>query len=238
MLVVRANQLAAGGSGVDPAVLDVLADVINSGLAVTVPAYGAIGTGDLTALAATALCLRGERDWLPAGPLGTRQPRFSLTGPNTLAFLSSNAATIGEACLACHDLTSLLDVSTLITAFSLMAANGSAEPYAEPVNRRRGRPGDLRGDRPADRRGWSPWPQRRAAAGSLDSVIGANPGPVRVPGVAAEAMRPVDAARHAVHTATVDMNSAAETPWWTRPGQTSGTTGTSMPATSGSLWTG
>jgi len=43
MLVVRANQLAARGSGVDAAVLDVLADVINGGLAVPAASYGASG---------------------------------------------------------------------------------------------------------------------------------------------------------------------------------------------------
>ncbi|MEP7026820.1 MAG: aromatic amino acid lyase, partial [Actinomycetota bacterium] len=48
MLVVRANQIAAGGSGVDPGVLDPLASAINAGLSVPVPAWGAIGTGDLT----------------------------------------------------------------------------------------------------------------------------------------------------------------------------------------------
>jgi histidine ammonia-lyase len=57
MLVVRLNQIAAGGSGVDPGVLDVLVECVNRGLTVPVQRYGAIGTGDLTALAMTVLCL-------------------------------------------------------------------------------------------------------------------------------------------------------------------------------------
>jgi hypothetical protein len=69
------NQIAAGGSGVDPGIFGPLLAGINDGLAVPVPRYGAIGTGDLTALAETALCLLGERDWLPAG---SQQPRFAL----------------------------------------------------------------------------------------------------------------------------------------------------------------
>src|SRR5436309_402089 len=105
MLVVRANQIAAGGSGVDPGVLGPLLDGINTGLSVPVPRYGAIGTGDLTALAVAALCLLGERDWLPAQ---ARQPRFPLASADALAFLSSNAATVGEAALACSDLAELL----------------------------------------------------------------------------------------------------------------------------------
>jgi histidine ammonia-lyase len=133
MLVVRLNQLLAGGSGVDPGVLDVLADGINRGLAVPVPAHGAIGTGDLTALAVVALCLLGERDWEPAA---APQPRFALAPSDAPAFLSSSAATIGEAAVACHDLGRLLTAGTLIAAFSHLAVDGSTEPYAAAVHRR------------------------------------------------------------------------------------------------------
>ena len=51
MLAVRLNQLAACGSGVDPALLPVLAEALNLGLVPPVRAVGAIGTGDLGALA-------------------------------------------------------------------------------------------------------------------------------------------------------------------------------------------
>ena len=75
MLVTRLNQIGAGGSGVDPAVLEVLADALNRGFTPPVPLYGAIGTGDLTALASTGLCLIGERAWRTGtGP----PPRFPL----------------------------------------------------------------------------------------------------------------------------------------------------------------
>jgi histidine ammonia-lyase len=131
MLVVRVNQIAAGGSGVDPGVLDPLLEVVNNGLAVAIPKYGAIGTGDLTALAATALCLLGERDWLPSQ---ARQPRFALASADALAFLSSNAATIGEAALACADLDELLAAAIVIAAMSHRAVTASVEPYAEPVH--------------------------------------------------------------------------------------------------------
>jgi histidine ammonia-lyase len=130
MLVVRVNQIAAGGSGVDPGVLDPLLEVVNSGLAVAVPRYGAIGTGDLTALAVTALCLLGERDWLPSQ---ARQPRFALAPTDALAFLSSNAATVGEAALACADLDELLAAAVVIAALSHRAVTASVEPYAEAV---------------------------------------------------------------------------------------------------------
>lgn len=46
MLAVRLNQLAAGGSGVDPALLPVLAEALNRGLVPPVRTVEAIGTGD------------------------------------------------------------------------------------------------------------------------------------------------------------------------------------------------
>jgi histidine ammonia-lyase len=135
MLVSRMNQIGAGGSGVDPAVLEVLADALNRGFAPPVPQYGAIGTGDLTALASLGLCLIGERAWRTGtGP----PPRFPLRPAEALGFMSSNAATLGEAALACHDLSVLVSSAVVIAALSLLAVRGSLEPYAPAVHR--GRP--------------------------------------------------------------------------------------------------
>jgi len=61
MLAVRVNQLAAGGAGIHPRVVAALVEALNQGLVPPVRRIGAIGTGDLTALATTGLCLLGER---------------------------------------------------------------------------------------------------------------------------------------------------------------------------------
>jgi histidine ammonia-lyase len=141
MLVIRLNQLAAGGSGVDPGLLDVLADAVNRGFTPPVPCYGAVGTGDLAALAATGLCLLGERDWRAGtGP----PPRFLLAGAEALGFISSNAATLADATLACCHLDLLLRAAVAVAALSLLAVRGSLEPYAEAVARARPHPGQQR----------------------------------------------------------------------------------------------
>jgi histidine ammonia-lyase len=67
MLVVRANQLLAGGSGIQPAFVTALTEALRLGVHPAVNEYGGVGTGDLTALAQTGLTLIGERPWL-AGP--------------------------------------------------------------------------------------------------------------------------------------------------------------------------
>jgi histidine ammonia-lyase len=141
MLVVRANQIGVGGSGVDPGLLAVLADAINRGFTPPIPLYGAIGTGDLTALASTALCLLGERDWRDGtGP----PPRFAIRTSEALGFINSGAATLGDAALACHDLAALLRAAIDVAGLSLLAVYGSLEPYAEAVHLARPHPGQQR----------------------------------------------------------------------------------------------
>ncbi|MEU8205998.1 aromatic amino acid lyase [Streptosporangium sp. NPDC049046] len=181
-LVVRLNQLLAGGSGVDPALLPVLTAAVNLGLTPPIRTYGAIGTGDLTALATTALCLLGELPWTrpsdtvrieaPAGdtrnppteaetrtgtgteagtgdtrsweraeggPPGTRPgdpvPRFALASVDALPFISSGAATLADAALACHRLGVLLSAATAVAARSFRAIDASLEPLSPVVQR-------------------------------------------------------------------------------------------------------
>jgi histidine ammonia-lyase len=198
MLVVRVNQIAAGGSGVDPGVLDALTDAVNRGLSVPVPMWGAIGTGDLTALAMTALCLLGERDWLPRP---ARPPHFALASPDALAFISSNAATLGEAALACSDLRELLRAAIAVAALSHLAVRASAEPYAEQVHAAR------------------PHPGQQAVAAALRGLVSEPAGPAAriqdpygyraLPQVHGPA---VDAASHVEQIVTSELNAAAENP--------------------------
>jgi histidine ammonia-lyase len=176
----------------------VLVDAINGGLSVPVPLWGAICPGDLTALAMTALCLLGEREWVPRP---ARPPHFALASRDALAFISSNAATIGEAALACTDLGELLEVATLIAAFSHLAAAASTEPYAEPVHAARPHPGQqavaavMRG--------------LLAGESGLASRVQDPYGYRALPQVHGPA---VDAARHAEQIVTSEVNAAAENP--------------------------
>jgi histidine ammonia-lyase len=141
-LAIRLNQLAAGGSGADPAWLEAAATALNSGLTPEFGVLGAIGTGDLTGLATMALALIGERPWRGADGHLTRAllPR-EVADADALAFLSSNAVTLAQATLAHQDLVALLDAELAIAALSHLALSGSAQPYAEPVQAARPHPG-------------------------------------------------------------------------------------------------
>ncbi|MGV9562308.1 aromatic amino acid ammonia-lyase [Streptomyces sp. NPDC003480] len=143
MLAVRANQLLAGGSGIQPAFVGALAEALRLGVHPAVNEYGGIGTGDLTALAQTGLTLIGERPWFgdPAGGL----PAPVTPGPgDALALLSSNALALGQSALACHALSVLLRAAHAVAALSLAAVSGSLEAYAAPVHALRPYPGAAR----------------------------------------------------------------------------------------------
>ena len=141
-LVIRLNQLAAGGSGAAPVWLEAVADAINAGLTPQFPELGGIGTGDLTGLATTALALIGERPWLSVDRRLTRALLpAAVADADALAFLSSNAVTLAGAALAHQDLAALLDAELQVAALSHLAVSGSAQPYAEPVQAARPHPG-------------------------------------------------------------------------------------------------
>ena len=138
-LVVRLNQLAGGGSGVHPRVLDALEETLRLGALPMVHRFGAIGTGDLTVLAEIALTLAGERPWA-AGEV----PRVELATGDALSFMSSNAATLGESVLAIAELQVLLRASHAVAALSFVALGGSPEAYASVVHEARPHPGQVR----------------------------------------------------------------------------------------------
>ncbi|MFC4585368.1 aromatic amino acid ammonia-lyase [Sphaerisporangium corydalis] len=176
MLAVRANQILAGGGGLQPAFAEAMAAALNSGHLPEIHEIGAIGTGDLTALAETALTLIGERPWTtvhrpsdqppgdheagdheagleetahlvtghrPAGHLGTPPEPVKPAAGDALAFCSSSALTIGQATLAWSEIDGLLHVTHVVAALSLLAVDGSTEPYDEQVHAARPHPGSV-----------------------------------------------------------------------------------------------
>ncbi|MGW3662298.1 aromatic amino acid lyase [Streptomyces sp. NPDC005141] len=162
MMVVRANQLLAGGSGLGPEIAVAVTEALRAGVHPRIPEYGSVGTGDLTALAQLGLALFGHGTWLrgSAGPESRPSERpisgfafpqsplpespfpesplpesLSIQRGDALALLSSNALTLGQSALAWHDLGIPLRAAHLVAALSLHAVGGSLEPYAPEVHR-------------------------------------------------------------------------------------------------------
>ncbi|MEU6343291.1 aromatic amino acid ammonia-lyase [Streptomyces sp. NPDC046977] len=83
-------------------------------------------------------------DASPAGP-SSQLPTPVVPQPgDALALLSSNALTLGQAALACHQLDLLLRATHAVAALSLAAVSGSLEAYAPEVHALRPYPGVAR----------------------------------------------------------------------------------------------
>jgi len=126
MLVIRLNQLCAGGAGVRPDVVTALAELINADALPCIREFVGIGTAELSALATTALAIQ-DRSMEP----GHTQLVF---GPHdALPFISSNAAALSDAALAARCFVSSARAGLVIAALSFAAVRGNAEAYAAPV---------------------------------------------------------------------------------------------------------
>ncbi|MFF4035687.1 aromatic amino acid ammonia-lyase [Streptomyces sviceus] len=130
MLAVRANQLLAGGAGLRPTVVTALCEALENGAYPVVNEFGSVGTGDIAALAQVGLALAGEHPWRETG---APEPQ-PLDNNDALAFISSNALTLGQAALALHELRGLVEATQVVGALSLLAVDGSHEAYAAPVH--------------------------------------------------------------------------------------------------------
>ncbi|WP_327403518.1 aromatic amino acid lyase [Streptomyces sp. NBC_01288] len=137
MLAVRANQLLAGGAGLRPTVVTALCEALENGVYPVVNEFGSVGTGDIAALAQVGLALVGEHPWRSVfggpGLAGVPEPQ-PLDNNDALAMISSNALTLGQSALALHELRGLIGATQVVGALSLLAVDGSHEPFAAPVH--------------------------------------------------------------------------------------------------------
>ncbi len=129
MLTVRLNQLAAGGSGASPELAAGLAEMLNTNALPVVREYVGIGTADLGALATTGLSLLGE-----AATTALLPRHVEIGVHDSLSLLSSNAASIGDAALACFDLDMVARAAVVLAALSCAALAGNVEAFAEEVD--------------------------------------------------------------------------------------------------------
>ena len=148
-MATRANQLGAGGAGVAGELLDGLIGMLNAGLSPFTRELGSLGTGDLTNLADIALALLGEGQLWRGDELvgaadgledaGLAQARL---GPRDgLAFMSSNAVSIGRAALLVVDARRLLDAWLSVAALSFEAAAADPVVLDARIHSWRHRPG-------------------------------------------------------------------------------------------------
>ncbi len=152
MMLLRANVLARGASGVRPLALERLVALLNAGVHPIVPEKGSVGaSGDLSPLAHLALALigegearfRGER--LPARVALARAGLEPLTleAKEGLALLNGTQAMGAVGGLALARLLDLADLADVAGALSLDALHGTVAAFDERIHAARPHAGQV-----------------------------------------------------------------------------------------------
>lgn len=152
LLLLRANTLAMGLSGVRPAVAELLCGFLNEGIHPLVPARGSVGaSGDLAPLAHVALALIGEGEVLYQGKRLTARAALKrcrlkplvLEAKEGLALVNGTQAMLSLGLLALRAGEILVDTADVAGALSLDALRGSPAAFDERLQRARPHPGQL-----------------------------------------------------------------------------------------------
>ncbi len=152
MLLLRANVLAKGLSGVRPEVIDTLLFFLNQGIHPVVPSRGSVGaSGDLAPLAHLALALIGEGMVLQDGRpvpaamalLKTGRPALTLEAKEGLALLNGTQAITAVGVLALVRALRITELADLAGAMTLEALRGTPTPFDERIHAARPHPGQV-----------------------------------------------------------------------------------------------
>jgi histidine ammonia-lyase len=153
MMAVRANVLAAGLSGIRPAVAERLCDLLNRGVTPVVPSRGSVGaSGDLAPLAHMALVLigEGEAEYRGARLPGAEALKAAGIEPLTLAskegisLVNGTQAMLAVGGLALLEAERLCGAADEACALSLDALRGTPRAFDPRIHEARPHPGQRR----------------------------------------------------------------------------------------------
>src|SRR5213593_4877080 len=129
MMLLRANVLLRGTSGVRPVLPELIVAMLNQRVHPRVPSQGSVGaSGDLAPLAHLALAMIGEGgDGAALAAKGLRP--ITLEAKEGLAFVNGTQAQTGLAALLVHDAWVLWRTAHAAAAMSLEAVRGTPAPF-------------------------------------------------------------------------------------------------------------
>jgi histidine ammonia-lyase len=146
ILLLRANALAKGLSGVRPVVIETLCAMLARGVYPVIPSQGSVGaSGDLAPLAHLALVAIGEGDAVYRGERiggGEAMRRagiapLALEAKEGLALLNGTQGMLALGALALRDARRLADTADAAAALSLDALRGSPAAFDERIQQAR-----------------------------------------------------------------------------------------------------
>lgn len=142
MMLLRANTLAKGFSGVRPMVIETLLEMLNKGVYPVVPSQGSLGaSGDLAPLAHMSSVLIGHGDALYknqrlSGSEALKQAGITpltLKAKEGLALLNGTQMMTALGALTLIEAEKLADIADLAGAATIEAVMGSHKPFDERI---------------------------------------------------------------------------------------------------------
>jgi histidine ammonia-lyase len=153
MMLLRANSLAKGYSGVRTEVIDALCEMLNRGVVPFVPSQGSVGaSGDLAPLAHLALALIGEGECLDnqssriPTPEALRHAQIKpvvLEAKEAVSLINGTQGMLGVGVLALLLAETLVDSADVIGAMSLDGLKGTVVAFDERIHQVRPHQGQI-----------------------------------------------------------------------------------------------
>lgn len=143
MMLLRANALAKGYSGIRVSTVERLLDMLNKLVHPIVPSQGSVGaSGDLAPLSHVAAALIGEGEAVYKGRRMSAAAAMKAAGirpvvleaKEGLALNNGTQAMTAIGVLAFHDAERLADIADIACAMSLEAVKGKSTPFAPRVH--------------------------------------------------------------------------------------------------------
>src|SRR5579864_9144193 len=154
MMLLRANSLAKGYSGVRAAVIDVLCEMLNRGVIPFIPSQGSVGaSGDLAPLAHLALALIGEGEC--HDETGTRFPASEalkraqikplvLEAKEAISLIDGTQAMLAVGALALLAAEALVDTADVLGGLSCDALRGTDTAFDVRIHEVRPHAGQIK----------------------------------------------------------------------------------------------
>ena len=152
MMLLRANSLAKGCSGVRAVVIDTLCEMLNRGVHPVIPSQGSVGaSGDLAPLSHLGLVMIGEGETflngkrLPAAD-ALKQADIKplvLEAKETISLINGTQAMLAVGLLATLQVEILADTADVLGSLVVDALKGTDVAFDERIHQVRPHPGQL-----------------------------------------------------------------------------------------------
>jgi histidine ammonia-lyase len=152
MMLLRANSLAKGHSGVRGLVIDQLCEMLNRGVHPVIPSQGSVGaSGDLAPLAHLAAGLIGEGESYHEGKRISSGEALKKAGikplvpeaKEAISLINGTQAMLAIGALTLLEAETLVDTADVIGALGVDALKGTVVAFDERIHKARPHPGQL-----------------------------------------------------------------------------------------------